>query len=113
MKIKDVITFDGQGKPLFPTLTACAVCHGYTGFYTHLLGGQVNDKQLAVQIKLVQLGYWLRSTEGRNMGGRGIYPEPCSCECDHRWKTRKIGNCLHEWECEAGCGKKITVDSSD
>lgn len=111
MKIKDVIEFDKKGKPVFPTMTACAVCGGYTGFYTSKLG-QVNDKALAVQIKLVSHGYWLRQIEGQNYVGKEDFPMPCTCDCNHVWDTVAIGRCLHKWTCKH-CGKQITVDSSD
>ncbi len=111
MKIKEVIEFDKKGKPVFPTKTTCAVCYGLTGLYVNGLG-QVNDRKLAVDVALVQHGYWLRGVETQNRGDKDIFPKPCTCECTHEWDQVAIGRCLHRWTCKC-CGQQITVDSSD
>ena len=111
MRIEEAIRFDQKGKPVFPMMTVCAFCGGHTGFYTLDLG-QVNDKVLAVQIKLVSHGYWLRQIEGQNYAGKGRFPQSCLCDCSHVWDSVTLGKCLHELTCK-NCGKKVKVDSSD
>jgi hypothetical protein len=107
LTLKELIR-EENGRVYFPTICGCIVCGGIRAIYDRN-AGEVTDKDLAVRVKLVQQGYYLKARENENWV-REDDPHPCSCKCDHDWAYTNLRMCLTQWTCKK-CDISLTVDS--
>lgn len=112
--ILDLIGVWPDGRLHFPTICKCAWCEGVTACSTGPGNKQPGwvEGALAVEVALVQHGYYMAQWADHNVVNVYDVPHACTCKCKHEWASEPIAHCLHRWTCRK-CGLVRTVDSSD
>jgi Zn finger protein HypA/HybF involved in hydrogenase expression len=95
----------------WPRIKKCDVCHGVKSAVVE--GKEVGAVE-ALNIAMLEHGFWMAKWEGKNVSNIKFIPNACVCDCDHDFKTdnsEKTFAFEHRYKCTK-CGKVIIQDSS-